>query len=340
MEFKQILKDSQIKNFKNGYLLVLPEYEINDFADFKKQILHIGGKWKTGKGFYFEQDPTAKIEGLKKGELNYKKKFDFYPTPDAVCEKIVSEINLWNGIKILEPSAGQGAFLRVLFYEIVRQKIEDVIIHYCEIDANNEPYLEEMILLGLAQCTLYGLRTKVKKVSDDFLKLENEKYDLIVANPPFKDADIHIKKMIDCLAGFKNEECSEIVCILPSSYYKNGWFMPLGLGDNTFDKNGNKPDNIESEKLLKLLQHDNFTFYTSIEALPKRTFAKSMASVESAIFSISAIYNGVEKERVENLESHYKNVVFKINKEEIENTLPKPKTDIKIKPKKQQIQIF
>jgi hypothetical protein len=65
-----------------------------------------------------------------------------------------------------------------------------------------------------------------------------------------------------------------------------------------------------------------------------------MANVQTAIFSISAIYNGVEKEKVENSSGDYVDVVFKINKEEIENTLPKPKTDIKIKPKKQQIQIF
>lgn len=288
---KEIISDCKIVTFKGGYLLKLPEYEIKDFQDFKKQILHIGGKWKTGKGFYFEQNPTAKIEGLKRGELNYKKKFDFYPTPDAVCEKIVSEINLWHGIKILEPSAGQGAFLRVLFYEIVCQKIEDVTIHYCEIDANNDPYLEEIIKLGLLQCVLHGLRTNVKKVGDDFLKLENEKYDLILANPPFKDADIHIKKMIDCLAGYIDEECSNIVCILPSSYYRAGWFMPFGIGDMSFDKNGDKPDKIESEKLLKLMQHQNFTFYTDIEILPKRTFGKSMASVQTAIFYISCIFN-------------------------------------------------
>lgn len=283
MDYKTILDDSRVEEYKNGYMLSLPKYEIADYDDFKKQILHIGGKSKTGKGFFFDKNPKEKLQYLKDGKLDYKKKNDFYPTPFEVCEKIATTIHLWNGIKILEPSAGQGAFIQALLYQISDLWISDVVIHYCEIDYNTQEYIDDIIKEGLAECEKKGLEIKIEKISEDFLLIENQYYDLIIANPPFKDADNHLRKIISCLDNSVVGGCSEITVILPLSYaipgtYVGGW----KAGDGQYK---------ESEKLLKILLSEKFTFYTNIYELDKKTFKKSMANVSTAVFYISAIAN-------------------------------------------------
>jgi phospholipid N-methyltransferase len=283
----QILQDCQLTPFKDGYLLDLPNYTISNYNEFKNQIQQIGGVWKNGKGFYFSEDPTILINWLKKGNLDFKKKNNFYATPDNVAFEMVENIHLYNGIKILEPSAGQGVFIEALIERFMNDdNLEEIEIHFCEIDEYNYIFLERLQIECGINTIIKGKKLKLKGFFGDFLTLDLPPiYDLIIGNPPFTGVENHIKKMINCLAGEIEGDCSNIQIILPSSFYQ------LKQGTYHYQGKYRNDDYCESKNLLKVIKHQNFTFYTSIQLLDKKTFSKAMANVQTAIFSISGIFS-------------------------------------------------
>lgn len=151
----------------------------------KKALEGIGGQWKGGKvgGFVFPADPTELVAQLKGGERrNLKKEYQFFPTPDALADRLVALAQISDGMDILEPSAGDGAIVRAI-HRVFPQFLVDV----CEINPTQWEVLAKM--------------KNVIPVAQDFLTIGEWKWDRIVANPPFsKNQDIdHVLSMWDRL---------------------------------------------------------------------------------------------------------------------------------------------
>lgn len=113
-----------------------------------------------------------------KEEIFVPKCYGYFPTPPEVVQRLIDNADLEEGMKILEPSAGQGNILEFL-------KEYDVIVG--ELYSGNRTILEEK-----GYSVLF----------DDFMEYsEYEKYDRIIMNPPFaKQEDIdhvmHAYKML------------------------------------------------------------------------------------------------------------------------------------------------
>jgi len=184
MGVKEVLEQSTI----NGTTLTLPAVQLDRkvYMDVSKKLELIGGKWnRKAQGFVFQEDPSYLIGDLINGDnRNLKKEYQFFETPENICHRICSNIPFTAEL-VLEPSAGQGAIVKVI------NEIRPIAtVKYCEIMELNRKQFK-----GVADC-----------IGEDFLELETPicLFDCIVANPPFsKNQDIaHFMKMYDvCKSG-------------------------------------------------------------------------------------------------------------------------------------------
>jgi phospholipid N-methyltransferase len=127
----------------------------------------------------------------------------FYPTPEKLISKMWSKIkNKQRGIRVLEPSAGKGA---VADYISKRENHSysgtAVNVSCIEIDSEFQAIL----------------RSKKHKVIDsNFLSYSGtDRFDIIIANPPFDEGEYHLRKAIDILYS------GEIVFLLNAETIKN-----------------------------------------------------------------------------------------------------------------------
>lgn len=183
MTKEQVLNECQI----DGMVIKLPNVQLDRkvYQDVAKSLEFIGGKWKGGKvsGFVFNEDPTEYLQQLQGGEKrNLKKEFQFFATPDVLCDRLVELAELNDEHSILEPSAGQGAIVKA-----IERHCDPVEIFCYELMPLNQTFLGK-----ISSVTLLG---------DDFLKHSGQSFDRIIANPPFsKNQDInHVLKMYECL---------------------------------------------------------------------------------------------------------------------------------------------
>lgn len=185
METLEILKQSKVE----GNIIKLPDIQLErkQYLEVKNKLELIGGKWKGGKiaGFVFEQDPTELLNKVSNGEnKNIKKEFQFFETPDYLADRLVVDYaNIQDNDLILEPSAGRGAIIKA-----INRVLPNNIIDCYEIMDLNNTFLEKIPTANL--------------IGKDFLKFNiTNKYDKIIANPPFRNnQDIdHIRKMYSCL---------------------------------------------------------------------------------------------------------------------------------------------
>ena len=106
---------------------------------------------------------------------------NFYPTPEPLIAKMVSKINE-QPQNILEPSAGKGNIV-----ERIRDSYE---FRHKEISAIEKDYDLRATLRGKG----------IKVIDSDFLTYAGpDKFDLIIANPPFEEGDKHLLKAIDIM---------------------------------------------------------------------------------------------------------------------------------------------
>jgi len=144
----------------------------------------------------------------------------FYPTPEALADKLFTGLD-WRSIgSILEPSAGKGdlarycariRFCRTHSYPphddySWREAIEHADIDCIEIDPTLRAVLEDQ-----------GFRV----VHDDFLTFETQKrYDLVAMNPPFDEGAEHLLKAMElCSRG------GIICCILNAETIRNPYSL-------------------------------------------------------------------------------------------------------------------
>jgi len=172
-ETTNVLANSRIEDLR----LYLPPGQLDRklYVDVNKVLEAIGGKWNRKEKAHLFETPPADIleEILLTGEYtNQRKEYDFFETPEALAKQLVDMAGIISGESVLEPSAGRGAIAK-------HMPGCDCI----ELEEKNRKYLydEGFYLVG-----------------DDFL-LCQQKYDVIVANPPFskqKDID-HVTHMIN-----------------------------------------------------------------------------------------------------------------------------------------------
>ena len=120
----------------------------------------------------------------------------FYPTPKRIISKMVAKIK-GNNLKILESSAGKGDIVEYI-QKVYRNNVD---IKAIEIDPD-------------LRATLIG--KKIKVIDTDFLKYSGkDRFDVIIANPPFKDGDKHLLKAIEIMYS------GQIIFLLNAETIKN-----------------------------------------------------------------------------------------------------------------------
>lgn len=196
-----------------------------EFENFVKQYKskdidkYIKEKNKFNNNFYIQSF-------LYEEMLNDKKKTGSFYTPQSVVFDAIKfyETKL-DSIKILEPSVGLGAFLPQIIS--ILDECKKIELDVVDIDENALKELKQIIKLFN-----YGDRVKINYICDDFLKHKfSERYDLIVANPPYckpeKKSLIEYRKMfsepnVNNLFAFfmkKLKEISdEIIIIIPKTF--------------------------------------------------------------------------------------------------------------------------
>lgn len=186
-------------------ILRLPAVQLNpkSYAEVKKWIVEAGGKWNGGKvqGFTFDFDATRVAGILMSGKrCNLKQDFQFFSTPSAFADWLVSLSDVRPDHAVLEPSAGTGAIITA-----IHKTCPGVMVDAFELMPENRQTLEKM--------------SGVSLVGEDFTQGVPCLYDRIFANPPFsKNQDIrHVRLMYDAL----NPDGGEM-CVITSQHWVSG----------------------------------------------------------------------------------------------------------------------
>ena len=87
----------------------------------------IGGKWNRSLAAHvFEGDCAERVdEAVIAGEVtDFEKLYQFYETPPDLARRMVAMAEVSDGHRVLEPSAGKGAILKVLPLAVHRTAVE------------------------------------------------------------------------------------------------------------------------------------------------------------------------------------------------------------------------
>jgi len=163
-----------------GNRIELPAQQLKHYATIKVMIEKAGGAYRDS-GFDFEEgiDAVEILQALQAGKKpNPKKNFQFFSTPPALVESVCRASCITEGVRVLEPSAGDGALAdeaRTLGAHVVCVELWDSNVRKLQSKGHD---------------VIHG---DFLKVSPDDLGL----FDAIVANPPFtKNQDIdHVRHM-------------------------------------------------------------------------------------------------------------------------------------------------
>lgn len=164
----------------NGNNLILTgQLDRNLYTRTNKVIEAAGGKWnRKAKAHVFDIEASERIEQIiLTGDVVVPKDdFEFFPTPPAVVRHVIHLANIHDGMRVLEPSAGQGALAKAAHEAAV-----DVMIDMYELMPENNDILHDL-----------NLRLSAIGEPTDFLTVEPAPiYDRVVMNPPFgRQADI------------------------------------------------------------------------------------------------------------------------------------------------------
>ena len=128
-----------------------------------------------------------------------RKPYDFYATPPEVIENLLKHIDLNKyGNRILEPSAGNGNFCRVIKQYYPNKHITALEIRNEERN-NLELYSDEVII-------------------NDYLKLDtNNKYNIIIGNPPYSKAIDFVNKSLQLL----NRDSGVLIFLLRTAFLES-----------------------------------------------------------------------------------------------------------------------
>ncbi|PNG48820.1 MULTISPECIES: methyltransferase [unclassified Variovorax] len=167
-------------------------------------LKELGGAWRGGKtqAHVFEGAADEALAAvIASGEYLTAKDFGFFPTPAGLADRAVAMAGLLPGMKVLEPSAGDGS-LALRAAAIVGAKN----VTTCEFLARNVAKLKAA---GLSD-VIHG----------DFLDIEPAPiYDAVVMNPPF--GSLQDIKHVQHAARFLKPDGVLIAITSPSFQHRN-----------------------------------------------------------------------------------------------------------------------
>lgn len=167
--------------------LQLPKQQLRHYDDISRLMGKAGGRYVTGrKQFVFDEgiDSADLLKRLVAGEtVNFQQQYQFFATPEkeavAAAEQLRAALGTLKGMRILDPSAGDGALAKVA-----------------------RSMGAEVVTIELWKVNAIKLRAQGFNVLErDFLTVtpdEIGKFDGVLANPPFtSNQDIaHAKHML------------------------------------------------------------------------------------------------------------------------------------------------
>lgn len=170
---QNILEILQNSTTNGNELFLQGTFNRKDYVATNKVLEACGGKWnKKSKSHVFPTDAEERLEQiLLTGEVEIPKdEFEYFPTPSSVVNRLVELSDVVPGMKMLEPEAGQGA-IAIPFRELG-----------CDVSCYELSEANFNVLKSL----------NLDVIQSDFLQIvPEEKFDLVVMNPPFsKQQDI------------------------------------------------------------------------------------------------------------------------------------------------------
>ena len=209
---KRLAKIDESKNYSHNEIVCL-SFEVNgnrleipkdifiyNYADIKAILKNFGGKYSKN-GFEFTYPAEQVLERIRNQEtMNLKKTFQFFGTPkklcDLMCDKAFDPYQN-KALKILEPSAGQGAIIDSVLEWFDKNAIHATIDSITAIEFMKENYMF-IVEKYMEKSKLINIMRK------DFLEYDRyiNYFDVVIANPPFsKNQDIkHFEKMYEVCA--------------------------------------------------------------------------------------------------------------------------------------------
>jgi len=184
-----------ILSFKvNGNRLEIPQHTyFANYTELKKVFKNFGGKY-VKNGFVFEQSPESVLKRIRNKEtMNLKKEFQFFGTSADLCNELCEmtfDPMLNRSVKLLEPSAGQGAIIDAMkrWFDTKVSLLNLESITAIEFMEENHAHLEKKY-------------DDIELIHLDFLMYDEyiNYYDYVIGNPPFsKGQDMeHFRKMYD-----------------------------------------------------------------------------------------------------------------------------------------------
>lgn len=174
-------------------IFIKDQLERRDYMEVKNHFLNNFGKWdKKENAFVFPYPAEELLARFKNGETpNWKKEFQFFETPPEIID-FVLQLAVPINCRVLEPSAGNGAFARAI------REFGDNTVDCIEIHPICQQRLRE---------------DGFNPIWDDFLTWPvSSAYDMVIANPPFDGVTWahHVTKML--------QVSREVYVIVPSSY--------------------------------------------------------------------------------------------------------------------------
>ena len=181
---RAVIVDHQLKK--------LPEMSRPMYEQVNEVLRRLGGKWKGGRTqahlFDYDFEPVFRAV-LESQEMPPDNPLAFFATPPDVVELLMDEADLFDGARVLEPSAGHGA---------IAERLDQ-----CDVD------------LTLVELNPINVRVLQDRFPDaaihagDFLEFATDDlFDRVVMNPPFSTADKadvwidHVRHAFDLLKPY------------------------------------------------------------------------------------------------------------------------------------------
>lgn len=127
---------------------------------------------------------------------------DFYSTPIECVTAILNELDVPDGIKILDPCAGSGHVIQAIREGTLIENYDNVHIDAIEIRPEEENILKPLV--------------DSVKIADFLDEDIHGEYDLVISNPPYSLAQEFIDKGLECL-----NENGKLVYLLRTNFLES-----------------------------------------------------------------------------------------------------------------------
>ena len=197
---KEILEILENSTTQANSLFLPDQLDRKIYTKVNKIIEAAGGKWdRKTKSHVFQDSASDRVDEivLTQSVLDPKKDLNFFPTPEEIITSMMNKVEFTSTSKALEPSFGDGRILKRMRNEPFSQ------LHGVEI--NKEMFENQVKEIS---------EKNIHLIHGDFLSFQENDFDIILMNPPFKKKQgiAHTTHALELLN--KN---GTLVAILPSS---------------------------------------------------------------------------------------------------------------------------